>query len=102
MHLLGESKKQRERKGCKKQEKWATKVIEKSHKIAENRRIEQRGGKFCFFGISKCNPGNRQKSEQKKAKGLIIESGYGANYAPGFRIISTSGTNDIPRISRIS
>ncbi len=55
------------------------KVIEKSHKIAENRRIEQRSGKFCFFGISKCNPGNKQKSEQKKAKGLVIESGYGAN-----------------------
>ena len=54
----------------------ATKVIEKVMKKAENRRIEQRVGKFCFFGISKCHPKNKRKICSKKAKGLIIKIGY--------------------------
>ena len=69
MHLLVKNKKPAIKKKPKKRQKRATKVIEKSHEIAEDRRIEQKGGKFCFFGISKCNPGNKRKCEQKRQKG---------------------------------
>ena len=69
MHLLGKCKKVTTKNRLKKQQKRTTKVIEKSHEIAENRRIEEKGGKFCFFGISKCNPGNKRKCEQKRQKG---------------------------------
>jgi len=47
--------------------------MDKNHKKPENRRIEQRGGKFCFFGISKCNPGNKPNVLQKRQSGLIIK-----------------------------
>lgn len=45
------------------------KVIDKCHKKSENRRIKHRGGKFCFFGISKCNPLNEPNDLQKRQIG---------------------------------
>ena len=64
-----ENYKQKYLKSGKTKQSSEIKVIDKCHEYPENRYIKQRGGKFCFFGISKCNPLNEPNDLQKRQIG---------------------------------